>query len=137
MLENLKKFADISAKIELIQPDEQLTDASNKVKGYAEFVSPTDPKVIFELYDALKHEHVGFTPLIIFGDIGQCQYTNMHAMSDFYFELDEDDESLRVDGKSDYHAAEFKNMLALLDKNRLKIDQIHGKMNYSSDDETR
>lgn len=120
-------------KIKLIKTDESYTDASNKLKGFANVQAPAGVKALFALYDNLKREHAGFTPLIIFDDVGQCEYTNMHAMSDFYFELDEDDESLRVEGKSDYYAAEFRNTLEILDENRLKIGEIYGKMDYSEE----
>ncbi|HBO37557.1 MAG TPA: hypothetical protein DD638_02725 [Pasteurellaceae bacterium] len=124
-------------KFDIKKPDDRYTETSNFLMKFAEIETSRAFKAMMAAYDKFKAEHPNFTPLIIFENADQCEYTNMHATLG-ELSLDEEEyEEQNVADKSDFFTENFNYTLSALNSNKKPLSEFYGKIDLSSDDELK
>ena len=118
-----------------------LTDEAQELLCFATMSESESWKDILNLYAKLKEKNAPKKVLMLLEDIGQCDYTSMHAsMGDgLYFDTSEligdgDNEDVRYENtlplEVKYHIEQL-----LKPENQVNIRDLYGKFNYSDQDQ--
>lgn len=117
-----------------------ITDDAHELICYATMSKVNSWKDVLNLYSEIKQKHLSKKVLLILEDIGQCQYTSMHAsMGDgLYFdasELVEDDSEASWDNtrplELQYHIEQL-----LKPENYIDFNSLPKKLNYCDEDQS-
>lgn len=116
-----------------------ITDDAHELICYATMSKVNSWKDVFNLYSEIKQKHLPKKVLLLLEDIGQCQYTSMHAsMGDgLYFdasELTQDDSEASWDNiqplEFQYHIEQL-----LKPENYIDFNNSPKKLNYCDEDQ--
>ncbi|WP_284090662.1 hypothetical protein [Acinetobacter pittii] len=117
-----------------------ITDDAHELICFATISEINSWKDVLNLYSEIKHKHLPKKVLLLLEDIGQCQYTSMHAsMGDgLYFdtsELVEDDSEASWDNtrplELQYHIEQL-----LKPENYIDFNKLSKKLNYCDEDQS-
>lgn len=122
--------------LKLSPQDEALSLDSNYLKHFAVLELDERGKRIFQVYEQLRKDYPNHSPLFVIEDVGQCEYTNMHARSDYYFDCEGYEEA---HGRRDVEKAEFQAVLDMLNApdSQLEMSALYGRIDLSSPDELK
>lgn len=94
------------------------------LKGYAHCCQIESITNVLSLYDELKNKFVEYTPLFIFEDIGQCEYTSFHRQISDYSSEEIDDPACKQ---------QFLYTLEQLNKTKISLDEIYTETFFTED----
>lgn len=117
-----------------------LTDEAQKLLCFATISESKSWKDILNLYSELKEKNAPKKVLMLLEDIGQCEYTSMHAsMGDgLYFDTSElieegENEDVSYENTLPFQVKYHIEQLLKLE-NQVSIRDLYGKFNYSDRD---
>jgi len=117
-----------------------LTDEAQELLCFATINESKSWQDILNLYLEIKAKNTPKKVLMLLEDIGQCEYTSMHAsMGDgLYFDTSEVIEECEDEDISHYNTLPFQLKYhveqLLKPENQIKLHDIYGKFNYSDQD---
>lgn len=117
-----------------------LTDEAQELLCFATISESKSWKDVLNLYLEIKAKNAPKKVLMLLEDIGQCEYTSMHAsMGDgLYFDTSEIIEEGEDEDISYYNTLPFQVKYhidqLLRSENKVSIRDVHGKFNYSDND---
>jgi len=120
--------------------DTLLTDEAQELLCFATISESKSLKDVLNLYLEIKAKNAPKKVLMLLEDIGQCEYTSMHAsMGDgLYFDTSEIIEEGEDEDISYYNTLPFQVKYhidqLLRSENKVNIRDLHGKFNYSDQD---
>ncbi|UUS56969.1 MULTISPECIES: hypothetical protein [unclassified Acinetobacter] len=117
-----------------------LSDEAQELLCFATISESKSWKDVLNLYLEIKAKNAPKKVLMLLEDIGQCEYTSMHAsMGDgLYFDTSEiieegEDEDISYDNTLPFQVKYHIDQL-LRSENKVNIHDLHGKFNYSDQD---
>ncbi|WEV50118.1 hypothetical protein OZX61_12315 (plasmid) [Acinetobacter sp. ESL0695] len=115
-----------------------LTDEAQELLCFATISESKSWQDVLNLYLEIKAKNAPKKVLMLLEDIGQCEYTSMHASmgGELYFDTSElikegEDEDISYDNTL---PLQVKYHIDQLLKNKMSIHNLHGKLNYSDQD---
>lgn len=117
-----------------------ITDDAHELICFATISEINSWKDVLNLYSEIKHKHLPKKVLLLLEDIGQCQYTSMHAsMGDgLYFdtsELVEDDSEASWDNTRPLELQHHIEQL-LKSENYIDFNSLPKKLKYCDEDQS-
>lgn len=112
------------------------SDISQKIELFGVLNVP-DASIMLHAYKEFKTKYPDFSPLFIFEDPAQCEYTNGHASGgDFYFD---EDELVEKSGEKDLPLLRYKYVLERLNdpEKKLSFSEIAEVLDYQDEDEIK